>query len=142
MLTGYFCRVKKKKKQSMEDCMKNILQSLSSAIEENSGTETPKSSSIICAEQWQQDIICLVFWDTEQKEVSDPGSHTVLFSLPLFQICLFYSSLFMERFCKKAMLSCKNMVFHAVFSFLDQVLPLYGRASIVLACHRQQGNEQ
>lgn len=41
MLTGYFCRVKKKKK-SMEDCMKNILQSLSSAIEEQKRTQALK----------------------------------------------------------------------------------------------------
>lgn len=34
MLKGYFCREKKKSMESMEDCMKNILQSLSSAIEE------------------------------------------------------------------------------------------------------------
>lgn len=107
----------------MEDCMKNILQSLSSAIEENSGTETPKSSSIICAEQWQQDIICLVFWDTEQKEVSDPGSHTVLFSLPLFLICLFIQVYLWRGSARKLCSRARIWYFMLCFLFWTKFFP-------------------
>lgn len=60
-----------------------------------------------------------VFWDTGQKEVSDPGSHTVLFSLPLFQIC-FFIQVYLWR---GSVLSCKKQVFHAVVSFWTKFFP-------------------
>lgn len=127
MLKGYFCREKKKKKYGKYGRLYEEYppesEQCNRGIEENSGTETRKSRSIVCAEQWQQDIICLVFWDTEQKEVSDPGSHTVLFSLPLFLICLFIQVYLWRGSARKLCSRARIWYFMLCFLFWTKFFP-------------------
>lgn len=68
-------------------------------------------------------LYALYFGILDRKKSVTPNSHAVPFSLPLFQIYLFIYSLFLQRVFSRAMLSCKEVVCHAVVSFLTKIFP-------------------